>query len=108
MEEFRKELSAFLTDLKFTKNNDEWLLTIPGATRVIQVVVNGKPVQQQVQSPEQKVKIAIVGEAEVDKIPGLQILFEVSQEQNILMEYEEVFFADDVDYFRAIFFSIFR
>lgn len=69
------------------------VVTSPGQT--IQMQINGK--LQVAREPDIHVKFRVefVGEAEVAGLPGIQILFEVSQEKTTLMEYEEVFFYDE-------------
>lgn len=91
-----------MKDWKEEKTECWTLLIVPPAPKM---VVNGREVEMLKPEP-MTVKVEFVGEAEVDKIPGIQILFEVSQNKTILFEYEEIFFYDDYRKFVSILTSL--
>lgn len=108
MEEFRKQLEEFLGGVGFTAGEDEWTFQIPESSHQVQMNINGQNVRGSVPIPSTKLRVAIVGEADVAGEPGFQILFEVSQESNILGEYEEVFYAEDFNRFVYVFQNLFK
>lgn len=109
MEEFLTELATFLQNIVgFTAKENEWVFETPAAYQQVDVSINGQIVRQDIPVPTRKYRVALVGDAELEGIPGKQILFEVSEEENILMEYEEVFYPGDGQYFVAIFQRLFN
>lgn len=108
MEEFRKQVAEALKEIGFTAGEQEWMYKTPESSRQVQVNINGRLVQENVPVPSVQFRVAFVGDADVAGEPGVQTLFEVSQEGNILMEYEEILFTGDFNRFVQIFQSLFR
>lgn len=96
-EEFVEKLQTFLLAHNYKKDTGEqWYLTVMSPGRPMQVIDStGKMFVTKEPDIYVKFRVEIVGNAEIVGIPGVQILFEVSQEKAILMEYEEVFFYDE-------------
>lgn len=104
-EEFVQQIRDTFKKMKGWKEEKTecWILSIVPPTP--KMVINGQEVEQPEPEPI-AVKVEFVGEAEVDKIPGIQILFEVSLNKTILSEYEEIFFYDDYRKFVSILTSL--
>ena len=107
-EKFRKQLEEFLARVQFREENSNlWILErqLPGQKSI--VTVNGQPHVHEQEGAKLTYRIEVVGEAEIDKQEALQILFELSEENAILREHEEVFYCDDFNWFQKIFTEVF-
>ena len=93
-EEFVEKLQTYLLAHHYKKDTGEqWYLPVMSPGRPVQMIDStGKMFVTKEPDIHVKFKVELVGNAEVAGTPSVQVLFEVSQEKAILMEYEEVFF----------------
>lgn len=107
-EKFRKQLEEFLARVQFKEENSNlWILERQLPSQKTIVTVNGQPHVHEQEGAKLTYRIKVVGEAEIDKQEAIQILFELSEENAILREHEEVFYCDDFNWFQKIFTEVF-
>lgn len=102
-EQFREQVNNRLQEYGFEKSPDKdlWTKNIISPGGVQTVVVDGKAVK--VKNPDHNFlfKVEFVGDGSIDEVPLIQVLFEISENFNILMSYEEAM-EYDMDLFNQI------
>lgn len=86
-DEFIAKLTKEFKKVGFKSENNYWIKQI--AQPMQNITINGQPVQAPIITTD--LKISIFADAEIDKNPAVQMLFEAVRNNQKILEYEEIF-----------------
>ena len=86
-DEFIAKLTEEFEKIGFKSENNYWIKQI--VQPIQNITINGQPVQSPIVTTD--LKISIFADAEIDKNPVFQVLFEAIRNNQKILEYEEIF-----------------
>lgn len=86
-DEFIAKLTEEFEKIGFKSENDYWIKQI--VQPIQNITINGQPVQSPTVTTD--LKISVFADAEIDKNPTVQMLFEAIRNNQKILEYEEIF-----------------